>query len=84
LCDYLSCVQCDECDEVLIPRYTPSLACVVWAGRDENTSLPGTGATIAAPLWAKFMRAASAAGAAGDKSQSSRRRANKWKGLHSA
>lgn len=74
----------DEYRDAWFAGYTPSLACVVWVGRDENTSLPGTGATIAAPLWAKFMRAASAAGAAGDKSQSSRRRASKWKGLHSA
>lgn len=74
----------DEYRDAWFAGYTPSLACVVWAGRDNNTSLPGTGATIAAPLWAKFMRAASTAGVAGDKSQSARRRASKWKGLHSA
>ena len=39
--------------------YTPALTCVVWVGRDDNSSLPGTGATLAAPLWAQFMRAAS-------------------------
>ena len=52
----------DEYRDAWFAGYTPSLACVVWCGRDENTSLPGTGATVAAPLWGKFMREASAAG----------------------
>jgi membrane peptidoglycan carboxypeptidase len=42
----------DDYRDAWFAGYTPSLACVVWCGRDNNTSLPGTGATIAAPLWA--------------------------------
>ncbi len=48
----------DEYRDAWFAGYTPSLACVVWCGRDDNGSLPGTGATCAAPLWGKFMRVA--------------------------
>jgi len=63
----------DDYRDAWFAGYTASLACVVWAGRDENTSLPGTGAEVAAPLWAKFMRAASEAGHGGGKVGSRRR-----------
>ena len=38
--------------------YTPQLACSVWIGRDDNLPLHGrpTGGTLAAPLFAAFMR----------------------------
>jgi penicillin-binding protein 1A len=63
----------DEYRDAWFAGYTPSLACVVWAGRDENTSLPGTGAEVAAPLWAEFMRAAAAAGHGGGRAGGKRR-----------
>ena len=63
----------DDYRDAWFAGYTPSLACVVWAGRDENTSLPGTGAEVAAPLWARFMRAAAAAGLGGGRAGSKRR-----------
>lgn len=63
----------DDYRDAWFAGYTPSLACVVWAGRDENTSLPGTGAEVAAPLWAQFMRAAAAAGLGGGRAGSKRR-----------
>ncbi|CAG9467553.1 unnamed protein product [Pedinophyceae sp. YPF-701] len=36
------------------------LSCVVWCGRDDESPLPGTGAMIAAPLWANVVRSAAA------------------------
>ncbi|EEH60158.1 glycosyltransferase family 51 protein, partial [Micromonas pusilla CCMP1545] len=48
----------DDYRDAWFAGYTPQLACVVWCGRDDNSSLPGTGSECAAPLWAKFMRAA--------------------------
>ena len=48
----------DDYRDAWFAGYTPSLSCVVWCGRDDNSSLPGTGATLAAPIWARFMRAA--------------------------
>ena len=38
--------------------YTPQLACSVWIGRDDNLPLHGrpTGGTLAAPMFAAFMR----------------------------
>lgn len=40
--------------------YTPDLATVVWLGNDDNSRLASsaTGGQLAAPLWARFMRAA--------------------------
>lgn len=40
--------------------YTPDLACVIWLGNDDNSRLASsaTGGGLAAPLWARFMRAA--------------------------
>ena len=37
--------------------WTPSLASVVWVGRDDNTSLGKqyTGASVSAPLWSQIM-----------------------------
>jgi penicillin-binding protein 1A len=63
----------DDYRDAWFAGYTSSLACVVWAGRDENTSLPGTGAEVAAPLWARFMRCAAAAGLGGARAGSKRR-----------
>ena len=42
--------------------YSPNLATVVWVGNDDNQPLLGAGATVAAPLWAKFMRTAQGSG----------------------
>ena len=58
--------------------YTPSLSCVVWVGRDDNSSLPGTGSTLALPLWAQFMRAGHGAGVSAEKGVS-RRRVSRWR-----
>ncbi|MBE3520211.1 MAG: PBP1A family penicillin-binding protein [Firmicutes bacterium] len=39
--------------------YTPDLACAVYVGWDHREKpLPGTGATVAGPIWAHFMAAA--------------------------
>jgi penicillin-binding protein 1B len=70
----------DDYRDAWFAGYTPSLTCVVWCGRDDNSSLPGSGATLAAPLWAKFMRAASGTGGyATDKGQSNKRAKKKNK-----
>ena len=58
--------------------YTPSLSCVVWVGRDDNSPLPGTGSTLALPVWAEFMRAGHGAGVSAEKG-TSRRRVSRWK-----
>ena len=58
--------------------YTPSLSCVVWVGRDDNSPLPGTGSTLALPVWAEFMRAGHGAGVSAEKG-TSRRRVSRWR-----
>ena len=40
--------------------YTPDLLCVVWVGYDDNTPLKMTGAEAALPIWADFMKKATA------------------------
>eukprot|EP00898_Chlorokybus_atmophyticus_P000982 jgi/Chlat1/1885/Chrsp145S08694 len=45
----------DDFRDAWFAGYTPYLSCVVWVGHDDNRPLPGSGATIAAPLWARFM-----------------------------
>ena len=48
-------------------------------GNDNNESLLGSGAILAAPLWAKFMRAAQGVGTGVDKGQERRRqRRGRW------
>ena len=61
--------------------YTPQLTCVIWCGRDDNSSLPGSGATLAAPLWAKFMRAAQGSGIPTEKGMSKRKNKQRWRGI---
>ena len=58
--------------------YSPNLATVVWVGNDDNKSLLGAGAIVAAPLWARFMKSAQGAGVSVDKS-SNRRRTSRWR-----
>jgi len=36
--------------------YTPTLAAGVWVGYDDNSSLGLTGGSLAAPIWAEFMK----------------------------
>lgn len=77
----------DDYRDAWFAGYTPQLACVVWCGRDDNSSLPGTGSECAAPLWAKFMRAASAVGIASEKGSGAGRKRGaktKWKTVPSA
>ncbi len=40
--------------------YTSNLLCVVWVGFDDNRELGLTGSVSAAPIWAEFMRRATA------------------------
>jgi penicillin-binding protein 1B len=40
--------------------FTPNLLCVVWVGFDDNRELGISGASSAAPVWAEFMKRASA------------------------
>jgi len=69
----------DDYRDAWFAGYTPSLACVVWVGNDNNESLLGSGAILAAPLWAKFMRAAQGVGANPEKGQERRRqRRTRW------
>ena len=75
----------DDSRDAWFVGYTKSLACAVWCGRDDSVGLPGGGKEVAAPLWAKFMRAASAGGASGNprdgKAGRSRRRLEKWRSV---
>ena len=60
--------------------YSPNLATVVWVGNDDNQPLLGAGATVAAPLWAKFMRTAQGSGVSVEKAgATSRRRTSRWR-----
>ncbi|KAK9809151.1 hypothetical protein WJX72_010250 [[Myrmecia] bisecta] len=52
----------DDYRDAWFAGFSPSLTCVVWVGRDDNMPLQGTGATLAAPLWARFMQRAHRAG----------------------
>ena len=38
--------------------YTPTLAVGVWVGFDDNSSIGFTGGSLAAPIWAEFMKCA--------------------------
>jgi len=40
--------------------FTPNLLCVVWVGFDDNRELGISGASSAAPVWAEFMKRATA------------------------
>jgi 1A family penicillin-binding protein len=45
--------------DAYIVGFTPDLVAALWVGNDENLSLPGqTGAGLAGPAWANFMREA--------------------------
>eukprot|EP00899_Mesostigma_viride_P007393 jgi/Mesvir1/16655/Mv10192-RA.2 len=57
----------DDCRDAWFAGYSPNLTCVVWVGHDNNQPLTGTGATLAAPLWARFMRVAQGISTVGDK-----------------
>ena len=57
----------DGATDAWFAGYAPGLACVVWCGRDDGTTLPGGGETLAAPLWGRFMRAAGVRGATGER-----------------
>ena len=46
--------------------YTPDLVCVLWVGYDDSTSLGKTASDIAVPIWADFMRKATAKTSARD------------------
>jgi len=70
----------DDYRDAWFAGYTPSLTCVVWVGRDDNSSLPGTGSTLAAPLWARFMRAAQGSGIPTEKG-TSKRKVAKWRAV---
>jgi 1A family penicillin-binding protein len=49
----------DERMDAWFVGYTPDLAATVWVGWDRRErGLPGTGGTIAGPVWAHFMREA--------------------------
>ena len=69
----------DDYRDAWFAGYTPSMSCVVWCGRDDNSSLPGTGATLAAPIWARFMRAAHGQGISAEKGHSRRQKVAKWR-----
>ena len=74
----------DDSRDAWFVGYTKSLACAVWCGRDDSVGLPGGGKEVAAPLWAKFMRAASAGGASGERDRKggrSRRLLEKWRSV---
>ena len=40
--------------------YTSNLLCIVWVGFDDNRDLDLSGAVSAAPIWAEFMKRATA------------------------
>ncbi len=71
----------DDYRDAWFAGYTPSLTCVVWVGRDDNTSLPGSGSVLAAPLWARFMRAAQGSGLPTEKGTSKRKGKQRWRSL---
>ncbi|KAK3272780.1 hypothetical protein CYMTET_18942 [Cymbomonas tetramitiformis] len=71
----------DDYRDAWFAGYTPAMSCVVWVGKDDNSPLPGTGASLAAPLWARFMRAASGAGIPVEKGVT-KRRVTKWRGVN--
>lgn len=50
----------DDFRDAWFVGYTPDLLCVVWTGYDDNTPLGMTGAQAALPIWANFMRKATA------------------------
>eukprot|EP00873_Tetraselmis_striata_P041176 jgi/Tetstr1/461440/TSEL_006549.t1 len=49
----------DGCRDAWFAGFTPKLTACVWVGTDDNAPLAGTGSSIAAPVWASFMKAAS-------------------------
>lgn len=46
--------------------YSPRLVCAVWVGSDTPSRLPGSGGTLAGPVWAAFMARAHEDKPAGD------------------
>ena len=50
----------DEYRDAWFVGYTPNLLCVVWTGYDDNTPIRMTGAQAALPIWAEFMKKATA------------------------
>ena len=50
----------------------------VWVGKDDSSPLPGTGASLAAPMWARFMRAACGVGVPVEKGMQ-KRKVWRWK-----
>lgn len=56
----------DESDDAWFIGYTPDLVTAIWVGNDTPSPLPGTGATLAGPIWASFMRGALSGREAGD------------------
>lgn len=50
----------DQSRDAWFVGYTPALVTGVWLGYDDNRSLGITGGSAAAPLWAEFMKCASA------------------------
>ena len=51
----------------------------MWVGHDDNTALLGSGAILAAPLWARFMRSAQGSGLSGEKGTNRRRSHARWR-----
>ena len=70
----------DDYRDAWFAGYTPAMACTVWVGKDDNSPLPGTGASLAAPLWARFMRAACGAGIPVEKG-TTKRRVSRWRAM---
>ncbi len=56
----------DEARDAWFVGYTPQLVTAVYVGADRPASLPGTGATLAGPIWASFMADALAGAPAAD------------------
>lgn len=50
----------DEYQDAWFTGFTPRLSCAVWVGYDRDKNVNLAGGTIAGPIWANFMREASA------------------------
>ncbi len=51
----------DDYKDAWFVGYTPYLCCAVWVGYDDNRRVNQAGGVAAGPIWASFMRSASAA-----------------------
>lgn len=51
----------DEFKDAWFVGYTPYLCCSVWVGYDDNRQVNQAGGVVAGPIWANFMKTASAA-----------------------